>query len=167
MHARVHGLGNCVRMSVKGQLLCFVSGTFPRIPLCCRCFCFGGSAEMLGELCLCPPASRTKEDPPPLERLYNWSGDGSFTADFFKFQALLLSINSGRFGHVAHTHTHTLAFVQRSVTHLYLQLLNHLHLDSALSGAAVIEGVLIVQVPICERRHRRKLPISLCSIVPK
>lgn len=37
------------------------------------------------------------------------------------------------------------------VTHLYLQLLNHLHLDSALSGAAVIEGVLIVQVPEGER----------------
>lgn len=33
------------------------------------------------------------------------------------------------------------------MTHLYLQLLNHLHLDSALSGAAVIEGVLVVQVP--------------------
>lgn len=40
-------------------------------------------------------------------------------------------------------------------THLYLQLLNHLHLDSALSGAAVIEGVLVVQVPKCEREHRR------------
>lgn len=39
--------------------------------------------------------------------------------------------------------------------HLYLQLLNHLHLDSALSGAAVIEGVLVVQVPECEREHRR------------
>lgn len=41
------------------------------------------------------------------------------------------------------------------VTHLYLQLLNHLHLDSALSGAAVIEGVLIVQVPGRERKCKR------------
>lgn len=36
-------------------------------------------------------------------------------------------------------------------THLNLQLLNHLHLDSALSSAAVIEGVLIVQVPKSEK----------------
>lgn len=45
--------------------------------------------------------------------------------------------------------------VRASATHLYLQLLNHLHLDSALSGAAVIEGVLVVQVPKCEREYRR------------
>lgn len=47
------------------------------------------------------------------------------------------------------------------MTHLYLQLLNHLHLDSALSGAAVIEGVLIVQVPEGERGYERKSLIRL------
>lgn len=41
------------------------------------------------------------------------------------------------------------------VAHLYLQLLNHLHLDSALSSAAVIKGVLIVQVPGRKGRVKR------------
>lgn len=31
-------------------------------------------------------------------------------------------------------------------THLDLQLLNHLHLDSALGSAAVVKGMFIVQV---------------------
>jgi len=41
------------------------------------------------------------------------------------------------------------------MTHLYFQLLNHLHLDSTLSSAAVIQGVLIVQVPKGDRKRTR------------
>lgn len=47
------------------------------------------------------------------------------------------------------------------MTHLYLQLLNHLHLDSALSGAAVVQGVLIVQVPEGEGKFSQ----SVCALL--
>lgn len=81
----------------------------------------------------------------------------------FKLQAPLLSINSAppqtSYSHWEAETVFTTLFEYRKklsmcdatvclcVTHLYLQLLDHLHLDSALCSAAVIQGMLIVQVP--------------------
>lgn len=79
----------------------------------------------------------------------------------FKLQAPLLSVNSGLprnksgFKLSFFSLLRVTSLVSRrdlrlcacAATYLYLQLLNDLHLDSALSGAAVIEGVLVVQVP--------------------
>lgn len=131
---------------------------------------------MLGELCVDQPLSEQERQPghplpsppPPCPSL---AGDqssfiiGAATAaslqTSFEFRAALHKL-----GPASHTHTYTLLVPlfkgpRGRVTHLYLQLLNHLHLDSALSGAAVIEGVLVVQVPKGERTQERSLHIRL------